>query len=78
MADEYSINAKITADTTQFKKGVKTVAVVNAKLLANLLAKPAAVLQTSNVKTQRKANNSNCLNKYRPNGRYFYSEKENL
>lgn len=24
MADEYSINAKITADTTQFKKGVKT------------------------------------------------------
>jgi hypothetical protein len=33
---------------------------VNAKLLANLLAKPAAASQTNNVKTKKKANKLKC------------------
>jgi hypothetical protein len=38
-------------------KVLKKVAVVNAKLLANLLAKQVAVLQIKSVKTVKKASN---------------------
>ena len=39
-----------------FARAHKTAAVVNAKLLANLLARPAVVSQTKSAKTQRRTN----------------------
>jgi hypothetical protein len=39
-----------------FVKVLKTVAVANVKLLANLLAKQVAALLTKSAKTQKKAN----------------------
>jgi hypothetical protein len=40
-----------------FAKVLKTVVVVNAKLLANLLAKQVVVLQIKSAKTAKKASN---------------------
>jgi hypothetical protein len=40
-----------------FAKALKTVVVANAKLLANPLAKPVAVLLISSVRTPKRANN---------------------
>jgi hypothetical protein len=41
-----------------FAKALKKVDVANARHLASLLARPAAVLQTRSVKAQRKASKS--------------------
>ena len=45
-----------------FAKAQRTVAVVNARHPASLLARPAAVSQISSVRAQRKASNCKYLN----------------